>query len=179
MGHQMRNWDWNFIKLGHKLVFPPFLVVYWVSSPLSFFLSASTAARYIFTAPTCTTTIIILELCALNAEFQHFILRFNKKFLLCEYHCKRGLMGERECDFTDSFSTTIFLSSPVSFPQRGLKNSKFKLYVGLFESFHNLRLAQVLLSSFFLSLNLTSIPGPERSIWRQLHSWLEQNTPVV
>jgi ABC-type Fe3+ transport system permease subunit len=34
-------------------------------------------------------------------------------------------------------------------------------------------------ASFFLSFNLTSIPGPERSIWRQLHSWLEQNTPVV
>ncbi len=33
--------------------------------------------------------------------------------------------------------------------------------------------------SFFLSFNLTSIPGPERSIWWQLHSWLEQNTPVV
>jgi hypothetical protein len=33
--------------------------------------------------------------------------------------------------------------------------------------------------SFFLSFNLTSIPGPERSIWRQLQSWLDQNTPVV
>jgi hypothetical protein len=28
---------------------------------------------HIFTAPTCTTTIITLEPCALNAEFQHFI----------------------------------------------------------------------------------------------------------
>jgi len=130
----MRNWGWNFIKLGHKLVFPPFWVVYWVSSPLSFFLSASAAATYIFTAPTCTTTIIILELCALNAEFQHFIPIFDKIFLLCEYHCKRGLMGERECDFTDNFSITKILSSPVSFPQSGLKSSKFKLYVGL-ESF--------------------------------------------
>jgi hypothetical protein len=50
---------------------------------LFFFLSASTAATYIFTAPTCTTTIISLEPCALNAEFQHFILRFNKISLLC------------------------------------------------------------------------------------------------
>jgi hypothetical protein len=33
--------------------------------------------------------------------------------------------------------------------------------------------------SFFLSFNLTSIPGPERSIWRQLPSRFEQNTPVV
>jgi len=50
---------------------------------LSFFLSASTAATKIFTAPTCTATIIPLELCALNAEIQHFILRFNKISLLC------------------------------------------------------------------------------------------------
>jgi len=37
---------------------------------LSFlFLTASTAAAYIFTAPACTTTIISLQPCALNAEF--------------------------------------------------------------------------------------------------------------
>jgi hypothetical protein len=35
-----------------------------------FFLSASIAATYIFTAPNCTTTIITLEPCALNAEYQ-------------------------------------------------------------------------------------------------------------
>jgi hypothetical protein len=41
---------------------------------LSFFLSAFTAAAaYIFTAPTCTTTIITLKPCASNTEFQHFI----------------------------------------------------------------------------------------------------------
>ncbi len=76
-------------KGGPKLVFPPILVVNWVSSPLSFFMSAFTAATYIFTAPTCTTTIIILKPCALNVEFQHFILRFNKISLLCRYHWKR------------------------------------------------------------------------------------------
>jgi hypothetical protein len=38
----------------------------------------STAATYICTAPTCTTTIITLEPCALNAEFQHFILRLTR-----------------------------------------------------------------------------------------------------
>jgi len=48
-------------------------IVFW--HPLSFFLSASTAATYIFTAPSCTTTTITLEPCALNAEFQHFIPR--------------------------------------------------------------------------------------------------------
>jgi hypothetical protein len=30
------------------------------------------------TAPTCTATMVPLEPCALNAEIQHFILRFNK-----------------------------------------------------------------------------------------------------
>ncbi len=60
---------------------------------LSFFLSASTAATYIFTAPTCTTTIITLEPCALNAKFQHFILRFIKTAFLCGSHSKRGDRG--------------------------------------------------------------------------------------
>jgi hypothetical protein len=76
--------------LGPKLVFPLILVVNWVSSPLSFFLIACTAAAYIFSTPTSTITIITLESCALNAEFQHFILRFNKISLLCRYHWKRG-----------------------------------------------------------------------------------------
>jgi hypothetical protein len=49
-------------------------VVNWVSSPLSFFLRASAAATYIFTAPNCTTIIISLEPCALNAEYQDFVL---------------------------------------------------------------------------------------------------------
>jgi hypothetical protein len=69
--------------------------VNWVSSCLSFFLSASTSPTDIFTAPTCTTTTITLEPCALNAEFQHFILRFNIIFLLCGYHWKRGVGSER------------------------------------------------------------------------------------
>jgi hypothetical protein len=60
-------------------------VVNWVSSPLSFSLSTSAAATYIFSIPTCTTTIITLEPCALNVEFQHFILNFNKVSLLCGY----------------------------------------------------------------------------------------------
>jgi hypothetical protein len=36
----------------------------WISPCLSFFLSASTAATYNFIAPTCTTTMITLELYA-------------------------------------------------------------------------------------------------------------------
>ncbi len=63
---------------GGKLRKPSISVVNWVSPCLSFFLSASTAATYIFIAPTCTTTIIHLEPDALNAEFQHFIPKFNQ-----------------------------------------------------------------------------------------------------
>ncbi len=77
------------IQQGMKLRKLSILVVNWVSSCLSFFLSASTAATYIFTAPNGTTTIITLELCALNAEFQHFILRLIKMSLLWKYHSKR------------------------------------------------------------------------------------------
>jgi hypothetical protein len=49
----------------------------------SFFLSASVAATYI---PICT--IITLEPCPLNAEFHHFILRFNKNFLTLQITLK-------------------------------------------------------------------------------------------
>ncbi len=78
-------------ELGPKLVFPPIVF----GGKLSFipsFLSASTAATYIFTAPTYTTTIITLELCPLNAEFQHFILRFNKVSL----PLKGGIRGWKQ-----------------------------------------------------------------------------------
>jgi hypothetical protein len=52
-------------------------------SELSFvlsFMSATTAATHIFTAPYCTTTIISLEPCALNAEVQHFMLRWSTSY---------------------------------------------------------------------------------------------------
>jgi len=72
----------NVLKKMLKLRKPSILVVNWVSSWFSFFLSAfTTATTYIFTARTCKTTIITLEPCALNAETQHFILRFNKNFI--------------------------------------------------------------------------------------------------
>jgi hypothetical protein len=100
----MRNWEWNFTKRNN---WNP----NWVSSPLSFFLSASTTAAYIFTAPTRTTTIISLEPRALNVEFQHFMLRFNKISLLCGYHWKSGevvkaerIGGEREGGIRDNFN---------------------------------------------------------------------------
>jgi len=60
-----------------KLRKPSILVVNWVSSRLFLFperlQSAAAAATYIFAAPNYTTTIINLEPCALNAEYQHFI----------------------------------------------------------------------------------------------------------
>jgi hypothetical protein len=67
-----RNWERKFYRakqLGPKLVFPTNLVSVTLNFILSFpfFVSASTAAaKYIFTAPTCTTTMITLEPCALN-----------------------------------------------------------------------------------------------------------------
>jgi hypothetical protein len=54
-------------------------ILFWPSP--SFFLNAYIAATYIFNALTCTTITITLEPCALDAEFQHFIPRFNKNFL--------------------------------------------------------------------------------------------------
>jgi hypothetical protein len=95
------NRGWNSkkpINFGSKLSF---------ISCLSFFLSASTAATYIFTAPTCTTTTINLDPCALNDEFQHFILRFNEMSLLCGIPLERGDRGgwkeaQRQGYFTDN-----------------------------------------------------------------------------
>jgi hypothetical protein len=64
------------------------------------FLRASIATTYIyiyfFTAATCIGTIIILEHCALNAEFHQFIPRCNKISLPCGYlPLKEGFGGER------------------------------------------------------------------------------------
>jgi hypothetical protein len=95
-------------------------VVNWVSSPLSFLWSTSTAATYIFTAPTCRTTIITLERCALNDEFQHFMLRCNKISLLCRYLWKRD-GGEREGDFLDNFSVCRIPCDTAYFLELALK----------------------------------------------------------
>jgi len=46
------------------------------------------------TAPTCKPTIISLEPCALNADFQHFIPRFNQNFLFMDTP-ERRVWGER------------------------------------------------------------------------------------
>jgi hypothetical protein len=65
---------------------------------LSFILSFPlpqrlTAATYIFTAPTCTTTITSLEPCALSAEFQHFMPRINKNFIILRIPLKERIGG--------------------------------------------------------------------------------------
>jgi hypothetical protein len=106
---RMKILEWN-DWLEPKLVFPTNLVINWVSSCLSFILSASTAATNIFTAPTCTTTIITLEPCALNAEFQHFILRFNKISLLCGYHWKT-IEGESSRPKDNSSISTFYIET--------------------------------------------------------------------
>jgi hypothetical protein len=77
-------------KLGPKLVFSTKFGGKLSFIPSFLFPERLTIATYIFTAPTCTTTIITLKPCALNAEFKHFILKFNKISLLCRYHWKRG-----------------------------------------------------------------------------------------
>ncbi len=50
---------------------------HWFWPPLSFSLNFSTIATYIFKILTCTYSIIILEPCALNVEFQHFMPNFH------------------------------------------------------------------------------------------------------
>jgi hypothetical protein len=70
------------------------LVVNWVSSCPSFFSWAPPlllACIYFQCSYLYNTTVTSLKYCALNAEFQHFILRFSKTPLLCRCHFwKRG-----------------------------------------------------------------------------------------
>jgi hypothetical protein len=93
-----------------KLRKPSIFVVNRVSSCLSFFLSACTAVTYIFTATTCTATIISFEPSALNAEFQQFIPNLIK-FPYFTDTIKRGVWGrkeaERQGDFIDNSNMFI------------------------------------------------------------------------
>jgi hypothetical protein len=63
----------------------------------------------VFTAPICTTTIITLEPCALNAEFQHFIPRFNKTSSL-----KEGIGGWKEAQRQGEDRMTLRKNSIIS-----------------------------------------------------------------
>ncbi len=58
-------------------------------------MSASTAATYIFTCFYMYNYYNYLEPCALDAQVQHFIPKFNKTSLLCGPHSKEGLGGEK------------------------------------------------------------------------------------
>jgi hypothetical protein len=49
-----------------------------------------TYPTYIITILTYTSAIITLKLCALNVKNHHFILKFNKISLFCEYR-ERGV----------------------------------------------------------------------------------------
>ncbi len=96
---------------------------------LSFFFSASTVATYIFTALIWKATIISLEPCALNANFQHFIPRSNKHFLLYDI-LERRVWSERrpkdrEGEFTNNFSIYTYLHAPkyLHWPHVGVKNT--------------------------------------------------------
>jgi hypothetical protein len=63
-----------------------------------FFLSASTAATYIFSAHNCTSTIISLEPCTRNAEYQRFILSCSISywdFKKCLYFADTTEWGDR------------------------------------------------------------------------------------
>jgi hypothetical protein len=81
-----------------------FLCQTWVSSGfdphLSFFMSASSAATYIFFHCSYMYNYYnYLEPCSeLNAEFQHFIPRLNKTSVLCVPHSKRDRGEKRPKD---------------------------------------------------------------------------------
>ncbi len=75
------------------------LAVNWVSSCLSFLLSAFTAATYIFTTATCTITIIILEPCAWNAYSD--LINFHYFVDITERE-DRGESRAKDADITDN-----------------------------------------------------------------------------
>jgi len=78
----MCNWEWKFYKA--KIIRTQTCFSINFGGKLSFILSFLFPERleccyiYIFTAPTCTTTIITFEPCPLNVEFQHFILTLGE-----------------------------------------------------------------------------------------------------
>ncbi len=78
-------------------------MVNWVSSPLSFLLEHLHCCYIHFHCSYLYNYYnnYSREPCALSAEFQHFILRFNKISLLCRYHSwtrgeSRGNRGVKE-----------------------------------------------------------------------------------
>jgi hypothetical protein len=65
--------------------------------------------------PTSNSTIISLEPCALNADFQHFIPKLNKISLFYGYPWKKGLgwkEAQRQGEFTNNYSVCIYTYMP-------------------------------------------------------------------
>ncbi len=74
-----------------------------------------TAATYIFTAPTCTTNIITLEACALNAEFQHFIPNPDLiKFPYFADTIERGDKGRKQNRYEVKQSVTLCIDNSIT-----------------------------------------------------------------
>ncbi len=85
----------------------PFLSLAWVVSKTSNpWFAHDQRSKY--ACVESTITIIIFKQCVLNAEFQYFILRFNKISLLC-VPLKKGIGAEREDDFENNFNVLQML----------------------------------------------------------------------
>jgi hypothetical protein len=65
------------LVFGHQPVYPKLGYIC-----IFFFLSIITIVTCVFINPTGIITIIILKPCALNVEFQHFILRLFQSWVL-------------------------------------------------------------------------------------------------
>jgi hypothetical protein len=118
------------------------LVVNWVSPCLSFFMSIPSAVPCMFTVPKCTTTKINLELCALNAEFQHFILSCNISYwdlIKCLYFADTTKRRDRKWQEAqrqgeDRYDTLwITLISGFTLGTHFVRSRSLYLYVNIYE----------------------------------------------
>jgi hypothetical protein len=113
---------------GTRAVFRAILVVNSVSCCLSFFLTASSAATYNFTAPVQLGTIITLEPCALNVSFSiSYWDLIIKKFFTWQIYIplKEGMRGEDrqgEDRQGGEFAENSNICLPSCFMRRGKKN---------------------------------------------------------
>jgi hypothetical protein len=87
------------------------------------FLSASTAVTYILTNPTCTTTIITLEPCALKASFSTSYPNLLK-FPYFAHTTQRWDRGDRVGDFTDNFNISLNSEGKGSMKRTSCANHK-------------------------------------------------------
>jgi hypothetical protein len=70
---------------------------------------------YVFTSPICTTIIIILEPCALNVKFQHFVLSYNIWFimLICINLALNSILTKLLVDFPNKSMVFYFAHTHV------------------------------------------------------------------